>query len=57
MPDDDEELDEETRDAMLITGRCEDCVTGFHERCAGFGVNRCLCYCADLLDGAEEHHG
>lgn len=32
----------------LLSGRCLDCDTGSHERCEGYGVSRCGCYCQDL---------
>ena len=49
------DLHDEVAEDMLLTGRCRDCATGFHERCEGFGISRCRCYCADLLLDEEEH--
>ena len=30
------------------TMRCNHCDTGFHERCEGWVISRCECYCQEL---------
>lgn len=46
---------EDLRARMLLSGRCVHCETGEHHLCRGWGIDRCPCYCQDILE--EENGG